>query len=428
MGLPGETLYMFKLPKFSSHTFRFGHLAQSTLQVFTWNVVRLVTQLVWAVLLARTLGPEAYGGFSGVAGLAIAMSGVAGAGLGLRMYQDVARDLKLFDHRWGQAVRALGLSAMPLTFGFMIISVPAFPQMPLSFLAAVALAELAFAPVITLIAFAYASQGQMARAAAAPVVLSLGRLVAVLVYTIIPWKLDLVIYSWMHLTGTISAVALTWWSFHLVFEISHKIPSLGWRDIREGLGFASVWASGLALSSIDKAASLRQGGEIVAGHYTAAQRFASILALPVDALVTAVMPRLFRMEMTKTSYPKLLIFLFITTIGYGIFAGFVFWWCAKFVPLLIGRQFESAIPAMHVLAFYLPVYCLRSLGANVLLGIGMKRLRFFYEIMAIIIMVALMTLLIPDFGAIGASYSLLISEIILILLIWSKIIFSKATS
>jgi len=413
---------MLSLPK-SLHTLQLGHLAQSTLQVLIWNVARLVTQLAWMVLLARTLGPEAYGGFSGIAGLAIALSGIAGAGLGLRMYQDAARDPKLFEHRWGQAVRGLGLSAMPLAFGFVILGVLAFPQMPLSLLTAVALAELAFAPVITLIAFAYASRGQMARAAAVPVVLSLGRLAAVVIYALVPWRFDLSIYSWMHLVGTISAVVLAWRSFRIEFGISQKTPSIGWKDIREGLGFASVWASGLALGSLDKTVSFCLGGELVAGHYTAAQRFASVLTLPVDALVTAVMPRLFRIQMTETKFPKLLVLLLMATIGYGSIAGFILWWFARFVPLIIGAQFESAVPAMHVLAFYVPVYCLRSLGASTLLGLGMKRWRFFCEIMAMITMAALMVLWIPTHGAIGAARALLVSETVLVFLIWSQIIY-----
>lgn len=414
--------HIINLPKWFLHTLRLGHLAQSTLQVLIWNIGRLATQLAWMVLLARTLGPEAYGGFSGVAGLAIALSGIAGAGLGLRMYQDVARDSKLFGQRWGQAARALKLSAPPLAFGFVACGMLAFPQMPLSLLVAVALAELAFAPVVTLIAFAFASHGQMSRAAAAPTVLSLGRLAAVVIYAIIPWRFDLATYSWIHLGGTISAVALIWKSFHLKFEIPQKNPALRWRDIREGLGFASIWASGLALSSLDKTVSFRLGGEIIAGHYTAAQRFASVLTLPVDALVTAVMPRLFRIEMTETNYPKLLILLFVATIGYGSIAGLVFWWLARFVPLIIGDQFKSTVPAMHVLAFYVPVYCVRSLGSNILLGLGMKRWRFYCEIIAMIIMAILMSLLIPAYGAIGAAQALLIAEIILVFLILSQIV------
>ena len=415
-------LNTFKVLVFSFRSLRIGHLAQNTIQVFTWNIARLVTQLAWAVLLARVLGPEAYGGFSGIAGLAISISGIAGIGLGLKMYQDVARDLKLFEYRWAQAVQALRFSTAPLALGFVILGTLTFPQMPLSLLTAVALSELAFAPVITLIAFGYASHGCMARAAAAPVALSLGRLVAVSVYAFIPWKLDLVIYAWMHLTGTILSVALTWVLFRHEYKISRKTHSIGWRDIREGLGFASIWASGLALGSLDKTISLRQGGEIVAGHYTAAQRFASVLTLPIDALVTAVMPRLFQLKRTEKDYPDVLTLLLIITIGYGCAAGFIFWWCANLVPLLIGSQFRPAVPAMQALAFYIPVYGLRSLGANVLLGCGMKRWRFLCEIIALIIMATLMILLISLNGAIGAAYAVLISEIILVFLIWSQII------
>ena len=65
--------------------FRLGGLARGSLSVLGWNVARLGVQLVWMLLLARNLGAQGYGSFSGLSGLAIALSGLVGAGLGLRM-------------------------------------------------------------------------------------------------------------------------------------------------------------------------------------------------------------------------------------------------------------------------------------------------------------------------------------------------------
>ena len=44
-------------------------LAKSVSVVFVWNAARLALQLAWVLLLARALGPQGYGTFSGLAGL-----------------------------------------------------------------------------------------------------------------------------------------------------------------------------------------------------------------------------------------------------------------------------------------------------------------------------------------------------------------------
>ncbi len=398
-----------------------GALARNSLMVLGWNLARLALQLVWVVLLTRALGAAGYGAFSGISGLAIAFSGLSGMGLGLRLYQDVARDPTLLSLRWVQATRGLALSGLALVAGFGVLGIFVFPQWPWWMVACISLAELLFAPATQQLTFSLAAAGRMREAAAIPAALSFARVLAVLLLPLHPLGPSLAAYTSLHLLLTAAAAGLAWAFVRGLLTPRPVEAPLTLRDVVEGLSFSSVWASGLALVSIDKALALRLGGAVLAGHYTAACRLASIAALPADALVTAVMPRLFLAGSGQLAHNRLLPVLLGATLGYGLCAGLGLWHAAPLLPLLMGEEFRAAVPAVHVVAVYVPAYCLRSLGANILLGYGLKAWRFGAELMTMVVLIVLMLCLVPREGAVGAAYALVGSEVLLVALLWWRV-------
>lgn len=401
---------------------RLGGLARSTLVVMAWNFARLATQLVWVVLMARALGVEGYGAFSGVAGLALALSGLAGAGLGLRLYRDVARAPELLGVRWAQATRALAWSGALLWLGFLGTGLMVFPTIPFAVLACIAAAELIGTPMVVHVAFAYAARGQMARAAAAPVVLSCARVLAVLALPLAAAGGGTGAYAGMHAAATLFAACLLWWRCRRQLAPAAAPAELDPGALGEGVRLSSIWATGLALGALDKAVALRVGGADVAGQYAAASRFASLVALPVDALATAAMPRLFRAGDGQATHPRLVAWLFAAALGYGGCAGATLWAVADWLPRIIGEAFAAAVPALQVLALFVPAYCLRSLGANILLGFGWIRWRLSSELAALALMAVLMMCWIPERGAIGAAWAVVAAEWMLMLALWARML------
>lgn len=398
-----------------------GALARNSAVVLGWNIARLATQLLWVVLLARLLGAAGYGAFSGISSLAIALSGLAGVGLGLRLYQDVIRDPALFPLRWAQATRALVVSGIALAAGFCVLGQLAFPQWPWWMVGAIALAELCCAPAVQQLVFALAAVGRMRHATALPLMLSIARVLAVLLLPFNPLGQTLAAYATLHLLMTAAAALLAWRLATALLTPSPATALITRQDLAQGLSFSSVWASGLALVSVDKALALRVGGAEIAGHYTAACRMASIAALPVDALVTAVMPRLFLAGSGQLAHGRLLASLLAVTLGYGLCAGVALWLAAPLLPLVVGEGFRGAVPALHVVAAYVPAYCLRSLGTNVLLGYGWKRWRCGADLVTMAVLAVLMLCFIPRAGAVGAAYALVCSEVLLVALVWWRV-------
>ena len=398
--------------------FRLGGLARGSLSVLGWNVARLGVQLVWMLLLARNLGAQGYGSFSGLSGLAIALSGLVGAGLGLRMYRDVVHDPSCFGLRWAQAQRLLGLSACALIVVFVAGGSRLYPQVAWGLLLAVGLSELLLVPLIQHVAFAYAAHGRLWQAAAVPVGLSVSRVVAAALLPWSPFGSTLVVYGWLHVAASALGVMIIWRTARQQLRPAPAAAAVGRADLRAGCGFLSVSVSGLALGSLDKALVLRLGGAEIAGNYTAAYRLASLAAVPVEALATAVLPRLFLARANRAAASRLLGLLLVLTASYSVCAAAALWWLAPLLPRVLGADFAAAVAATRVLAFYVPAACLYLIGVQVLLGFERLRWRLISDLLGMLTLVGLLAWSLPTAGVVGATQAVLVTQWLLAALVW----------
>lgn len=399
------------------YRFQFGVLARNTFGIAICNGVRILAQLAWVVLLARTLGAEGYGVFSGIAGLAITVGGFVGLGLGLKMYQDVAREPSLFVERWSQACMGVVWSIAPTGGILFLLAAMMFHEISLLTLLLIGGAELIGAPLVSLAAFAYASKGRVIAAAAAPVVMAIARVLAVLAMISIHARPELVTYATLHALFTGAAAVAVLASAALKLGAHWHPARLTFLEIKEGLGFSALWASGIAFGALDKALVLKDSNAGVAGAYAASQRFASIVAMPVEALVAAALPRMFRRGAGLQESPRLIPMLFLATSMYGMIAGVCLYWGADMLIWLLGPTFESTTAATRMLAIYVPVYSLRILAAHMLLAHGAVRYRVVAEILAIVVMAVAVSSWVPHLGVIGAAASLILTEMILLCLL-----------
>jgi O-antigen/teichoic acid export membrane protein len=404
-------------------SFRGGSLARSSLTVMFWSAARLGTQLAWVLLLARALGASSYGLFSGLAALALAISGFVGLGLGLRMYQDAARDAEVLSTRWGQASLLTAMTGVVLAAIYLLVARKMYPAADHSLLLAIAISELVWAPWVTQVAYAYAARGWMGYASAAPVMLSLARVTAVLVLCLLSGGVSIGTYAWLHGLFTAAASLLLVLDSRRRLAIEPAKAAIHWRDIRSGLGFSAMQASTLALSTLDKSFALLWGGDALAGRYIAANRFVSVAALPVDALVMAALPRLFRAVDKPKAAVRALLLLAAGAGGYGVVMGTVVWLGSGLVPWLLGPSFAESAGAVRLLALYVPLYCLRILGTNALLGLGWKTWRFYSEVLAVAAMAAAIAWRVPAAGLEGAVEAVLCAEAFLGALVWGRLVY-----
>ena len=385
-------------------------LAKSVSVVLVWNAARLALQLAWVLLLARALGPQGYGTFSGLAGLGLALGGFAAIGMGLRLYENVARDHSALARNWVLVRSCAAWSAPSLLVLYLVLALSMRVDATVLVVVSIGIAEVVLAPLCAQVAFTYASLGRMGESAAVPVVLSLARVVAAAAYLLVWPDGGLNEYVVLHVMTTLLAISWIWHRAHVSLRLPRQSRRANGAELRSGLGFASIWASGLALTSLDKTAVMYAGGGSIAGEYTAGYRLASVAALPVEALTTTIMPRLFRAGGDRPLLPRQVLLLIAAVLAYGAVAGWLVGLVMPLVTLLLGDGFAGLVPLAAIIAWWVPAYCLRMLLGNMLLGYGLKRMRITVELSGLAAMVALMGWWMPHRGLGGALEALLWAE------------------
>lgn len=405
-----------------------GRLAKNTVVVMFWQGIRVVAQALWLVLIARALGPQGYGAFAGIAGLGNAVGGLAGLGLGLVMYRDVAQDPICFSERWSQTVVATTASGSLLAAGFVICSGSVLGYTDKVVIVGVAVSEIVCFPFVTAAAFAFAAHERMSLSAALPAMLASSRVIAVLAFLLLPNAKTLANYVWFHASATAVFVGISLLMVRILLRPAVAPIVFSWRQLCDGLAFSAVWMTGNALTSLDKALVLRLAGSEVAGLYASAYRFAMVLALPVDALVMAAMPRLFRQGGGVPSNPRLIRRLLLVTIAYGLLSGVSLWLIADLLPLLLGDRFVAATGAVKWMGIFLPFYGLCVLGGNLLMARGYRMLRLMVEGAGLASLVLFGIWLLPRFGLNGAVTMMIASEVLLCIATWALLLWMRIAS
>jgi O-antigen/teichoic acid export membrane protein len=405
----------------SLRQYRPGRLAVNTALGTLWQSIRIAGQALWVIVIARQLGPDGYGTFSGVAGLALTLGGFTGLGLGLVMHQTTSREAARFSAYWHNALRLILGSGIVFTAMFAIFA-PRLAEWHVSFwpITAIGLAEITCFPVCTLCTFAFAAHERLGWSAGIPVIVTVMRLFAALCLAGFSTQ-ALDTYAWLHLAASAIAASA---SVAVTVRILRPAPVKAratFSDIREGLGFSALWASGTALTSLDKSLVFIFGGSMIAGLYAAAYRLASVLAQPMDALASAAMPRLFRRGAGDQSHPRMLTHLALAIAGYASLIGFILWMTAGLLPFVLGEAFESAVPATRWLTLFLPCYGLRILGTSVLMASGRKLQRVLVETSGLVVLFLLTMWWVPMHGLQGAVQAVIIAEAIVASAAWGTI-------
>lgn len=396
-----------------------GKVARDTLLVMVWQMLRVLGQAVWLILLARILEPGRYGVFAGISALAVAMSSFSGLGLGLMMYQEVVHSPDKFTEFWSKAIAVTLSSGLLLVPAFLILQSALLPSIiDVQTVLLIAMAEIVFFPLITTSGYAFSAHEHMGWAAALPAMAALARAGAVILFGISGAPRSLDVYVLFHVSGlavaAISVFLLTLYRLRPGF----KNFGITLKELKTGVGFLSTWVTGNALTTLDKSLALKWGGSEVAGIYAAAYRFAAIAAIPVDSLVSAAMPRLFRLGRNRADPSRFVGTLVLVTLGYSFLGGLALWWGAEILPILLGYSYQAVVDAVKWMVFFLPVYSLRILGANLLLAVQNKKVRVLSESAGLFLMTTTGYFLLPRYGLVGAVITITAVETVLALLIW----------
>jgi O-antigen/teichoic acid export membrane protein len=395
-------------------------LLRDTMHLSIGQGFRLIIQAAYFVLIARSLGPDAYGAFVTVVAMAALLGPFSGLGTGSLFIKNVRSGKREAAICWGNGIVLTVLSGTLLCcLGVGLSALLHLKTVPLVVMM-VCVADLVLLKVTELAAFGFAAMDQMKQTSIQSVVASLLRLggIVALAVTVYPVTLDLWVFTYLFTTllGTLYALlkGRQLWGRPMV-----DLRALG-EDATEGVFFSVAGSATTIYNDIDKIMLNRLADLAATGVYGAAYRVIDVTMTPVRSLAAAAYPHFFRKGeggMAQT-YPYALSLIAKTSV-YGAFASAGLWLMAPIVPHILGKQYGAVLPAIRWLALIPFLRCLHSFMADALSGAGLQRMRTGIQVMVALSNIGLNVVILPRYSWRGAAWTSLGCDGLLVALFWS---------
>lgn len=396
--------------------FRLSRLARDTGWLTAGQLVRSAIQAVAFVLVARTLGARGYGAFAGVVALVAVASPFVGLGTENLLVKHVARRPESLAEQWGRAIWWTTITAVVFGAAATAIAHLTFPHsIGLGLVAAVVVADMWLARLISAATRLYQAIYRVARVAQLFTLLSAARLAAALAMVSLVPAADPATWALLYVAATAIATLIS------AGIVAVECGAPRWSALslkgewREGLYFSLGLSATRISIDVDKTMLAQLGSLAAAGIYSAAYRIVDVATTPVQALLTSLYASFFSEGAKGPDGPtKYLGRLLPSTLIYTGGVAIVLYALAPIMPLILGPQFADSIPALRWLAAVPILYGIHRLHAQLLTGADRQGIRTFGEALAAAMNAGLNLWLIPAYSWKGAVWATLSSESLLV--------------
>ena len=380
---------------------------------------RLVIQAAYFVLIARSLGPDAYGAFVTVVAIAALLGPFSGLGtpnLFIKNVRSGKRDAAIC---WGNGIlltvfsgSLLSALAVGLTF---ILHLKTAPFVVL----VVCLADMVLLKVTELAAFGFAALDRMQQTSIQNVVVSLLRLAGIAALMVTTHQVTLhrwvLVYLLTTLLGMVYAVQK---GSQLWGRPGTDLAALR-EDVTEGVYFSIAGSATTVYNDIDKIMLSKLADLSSTGVYAAAYRVIDVSMTPIRSLAGAAYPRFFRkgVDGIGATYAYALSLIAKAAV-YGSLASAGLWLFAPILPHILGSKYDAVVPAVRWLALIPFLRCLHSFMADALSGAGLQRTRMGIQVLVALINIGLNLAILPRYSWRGAAWTSLGCDGLLVVMFW----------
>jgi O-antigen/teichoic acid export membrane protein len=385
---------------------------RNTVSMLAGALVRLGLQGVYFVVIARSLGADQFGAFSGVLALIAVLSPFASLGMGNLIIKSVSQDKAAFRTSWGNALFTTVVLSAAFQVLVLLVSRFVLPRgISWLLIVLVGLSDMLLVNVVILAGQAFQAFEQLKRTARVQVALIGARVVAAGVLVAIDQHPTAMLWSAGYFVGTAASAVYAFIWVCREFGSPRLALGLLRRNAREGLYFSFSLSSQSIYNNIDKTMLARLSTLDGAGIYATAYRLIDLAFQPVAALLASTYSRFFQHGANglaaATGFAKRLLPF---AAGYGVIATIGLALAAPLVPHIFGASYTFAVEAVRWLS---PIVLLRSVHyflADSLTGSGLQGVRTFVQILVAGQNVLLNLWLIPLYGWRGAAWASLASD------------------
>lgn len=390
-----------------------GPIARGTIRTTFVLGLRLIVQAGTLLLVARMLGPNQFGAFSGVAALAVILGTLSTFGTHLVLLGEVSKEPARRENVLPYAVPSTLLCGGALLVIYLLLCTLALRESGVAFgiLLAIGITEVWLQPLFGLPTAEHLALGRIARSQLLQT-LPLGlRLAAAAAVFLLHLSHPLAAYAYGYLIASLIALVVA------TVTMPERWPALRtWRlpsraELRETVGYAALNITATSPAELDKTLATKLLPLGAAGVYAAGARVIGAATLPVIAMMLSALPRLFREgrdQPKRTAH--LLRWIFGAALVYSVVLAMVLWFIAPVFVWLFGAKYNGIEHMIHWLCLAVPGMALRIAAGSVLMALGKPWMRVGFEVAGLVILVTAAATLTAHFGAIGMSLALACSE------------------
>lgn len=381
---------------------------------------RLVLQGTYFITVTQALGPTEYGAFIGAAAFVDIVAPFSTLGAGNLLVKNVSRDRTAFSSYWGNGLWLMLVSACILIIGLEIVGAWVLPNTISPWLLLfTAMTNLLGGRALDLTANAYQAVQKIQRTAQFTLLPHMIRAAAAL----------LMVKLMPNPTGTdwalVSLISIGAAAIAAILCVNYELgrPSLALQrlkgEVKEGSYFAVGYSAQTVYNDIDKTMLARLATLEATGMYAAAYRLIDMAFMPLKSILTVAYAKFFKQGATGIrGSVKVAQRLLPIMAGYGLLAGVGLLFCAPIVPLILGEKYAASVQVLQWLAPLVLLKGLHYIAADALSGADLQFQRSVTQIGLAVINILLNLWLIPRFSWHGAVISTLISDGLLMLILW----------
>jgi O-antigen/teichoic acid export membrane protein len=400
------------------HRLKTSSFARDTGHLTMGQGFRLVIQAAYFVLIARTLGPNQYGAFVAVIALVGVLTPFSGLGAANLFVKNVRSGRRSAEVCWGNGLIVSALSGIVL--GGVVVATASVLHLrtPIGVILAVCISDLLLMRVIELATFGFSAMGRMKDNAIQNVMGSLPRLVAIAVLSLFLPSVTLQLWTCAYVLATaVSAIYASYRAHTIWGRPKFELSSLR-ADLGEGIYFSTAAAAATLYNDIDKV-MLGQISFTAAGIYAAAYRLIDVSFTPIRSLASAAYPHFFRRGIdgmgsahayATTQIKRACLY------SAALFVGL--WLAAPLLPLVLGSQYAETALALRWLALIPLLRSVHVFLGDSLSGAGFQGLRCSIQVLIALTNIGLNLAILPKYGWLGAAWTSLASDGLLLLGFW----------
>jgi O-antigen/teichoic acid export membrane protein len=379
---------------------------------------QLLGRIAYFVLAAHLLGPSAYGIYVACTALCTAISPFAVLGTADVMTKYAARDRSTVGMYFGNAIVVTLVSGFLLTLLALLVRPRILPaNATSSMLILVAIAEFAGTQLTAICAQAFLALEQANNYA---LILTWTTALRVLAAVALLFSRRTAL-SWACLYAAAGVIA-TVTGIIAVSRLCSRPKVQGKclvASVREGVHFATAAASQFVYDDIDKVMLARLSSVEAAAIYAVAYRFVEGAMLPIYSLASATYPEFFRRGLRGvTSAFGLARSIVRRSAVYGLVVSLCLFFAAQWVPLIMGPAYAESTVALRYLSVLPLIKSVHAFLTDTLTGANFQWERSSAQMLAALFNILINLWLIRRFAFRGAAWSSLMTDTLLMLLLY----------